>query len=434
MSQITTQVQPDILLNDREQVQYLLGNPPTWMMRYGIGAMAVFFAIVLGLSYIIHFPNVIETKITLTTAYPPIRVLASETGRISDFLVTTNQQVEQGQLVAVMENTAKWQDVCRLESWLRDYAGQQDTLPTEMKLGDLQPLWSVFSQHWKENRYLNTNGHTVARVTALKGQIEQLERINTNLSRQKVIQKEEFELSTKEQERQRQLLVQGVISAVEAEKTQTTWLQQKRQIVSSEAAVLQNQMQIKQMQNQIAELNLSHSDNENTQVLTLAEDTQRLLSAIQAWKQRFMIFAPISGHISLDKIWSAAQNIMAQEEIMAVVPEVQASAFNMVLGKANIVGSGIGKVKPGDKVIVRLDAYSTQQYGVLEGTVSTIAALPQAEAGYAVDIALPTPLQTNNNKIIPFRQEMAGNARIITEDRRVIERIFDQIGDLLSNH
>ena len=39
------QAQPDLRLNDREQIQYLLGNPPSWMMRYGITMIAVFFVL-----------------------------------------------------------------------------------------------------------------------------------------------------------------------------------------------------------------------------------------------------------------------------------------------------------------------------------------------------------------------------------------------------
>ena len=112
------QIQPDLRLNDREQIQYLLGNPPSWMMRYGITVMAGFFVLLLALSYFIRYPDIVEAKVILVTANPPIRILAKSAGRVSELLVADLQEVKAGQVLAVIENTATWPDVVRLESWL----------------------------------------------------------------------------------------------------------------------------------------------------------------------------------------------------------------------------------------------------------------------------------------------------------------------------
>ena len=79
-----TQAQPDLRLNDREQIQYLLGNPPSWMMRYGIMVMAGFFMMLLSLSYFIRYPDIIEARVYLVTAHPPIRILAKSSGPVSE--------------------------------------------------------------------------------------------------------------------------------------------------------------------------------------------------------------------------------------------------------------------------------------------------------------------------------------------------------------
>lgn len=102
---------PDLHLNDREQIQYLLGNPPSWMMRYGIMVMAGFFTLLLTLSYFIRYPDVIEAKVILVTANPPIRILAKSSGRVSELLVMDQQQIKTGEVLAVIENTAVWRDV-----------------------------------------------------------------------------------------------------------------------------------------------------------------------------------------------------------------------------------------------------------------------------------------------------------------------------------
>lgn len=40
---------------------------------------------------------------------------------------------------------------------------------------------------------------------------------------------------------------------------------------------------------------------------------------------------------------------------------------------------------------------------------------------------------TTYGKSIPFRQEMQGTANIITEDRRILERVFDRVYNLVKN-
>jgi hypothetical protein len=53
--------------------------------------------------------------------------------------------------------------------------------------------------------------------------------------------------------------------------------------------------------------------------------------------------------------------------------------------------------------------------------------LPQKEE-YLLDLNLTDPLlNTNYGKKVPFRQEMAGKVRMVTEERRVVERIFERL-------
>lgn len=84
------------------------------------------------------------------------------------------------------------------------------------------------------------------------------------------------------------------------------------------------------------------------------------------------------------------------------------------------------------RAIIRLDGLPAQEFGTLEARVAQIALLPQKEE-YLVDLEFPADLQTSYGKTIAFRQEMSGQLRIITEDRRVLERLFDQLRNLLHN-
>lgn len=82
---------------------------------------------------------------------------------------------------------------------------------------------------------------------------------------------------------------------------------------------------------------------------------------------------------------------------------------------------------------IRLDGYPYQEYGVLPGRVSSIALAPEQET-LLLQIDLPDSLITAYGRTIPFTQELSGNARIITEDRRILDRVFDRLLSLLKNN
>lgn len=433
MSLPQTPVQTDLHLNDREQIQYLLGNPPTWMMRYGIMVMAGFFVLLIALSYFIRYPDIIEAKIILVTANPPIRILAKSSGRVSELLVTDKQAVKAGEVLAIIENTAVWQDVVRLESWLATAHSNSSNLPPDLRLGTLQAAYSSFSQHWKDYQYFSVHNGVAEKIAFLKKQIEQINALNANLEKQKAIQREEFGFASKEISRQRQLHESKVIADLELEKAEQSYLQQKRQLESTEAATLQNQMQIRQIESQINDLQQSKGDNSVDKALTLEEDLRRLQSAIEEWKQNYLIIAPINGKVSFSKIWSVQQAIGAGEEVVAVVPGAYPDEnTSSIVGKATLAAANAGKVQSGMRAIIRLDGLPAQEYGALEAQVAHIALLPQKEE-YLIDLTLPDSLLTTYGEKIAFRQEMTGQVRIITEERRVIQRIFDRLNDLLKN-
>ena len=365
--------------------------------------------------------------------------MAKTGGRVADLLVTDKQPVIKGQVLAVLENTADWRDVLRVETWLGDAQNKQAAaiLPPGMRLGELQGTYSVFSQHWTDLDYFTRHNGVAARVGYLHQQIKGLESIGANLQKQMATMWEEFALATKAYHRQQQLHRDKIIADKEFETSEAQYLAQKRQIESAEATVLQNLMLIKQLESQINDLQQGKSDNQNNKNSALTEDKQRLRSAIAEWKQVFLVTAPIAGQVSLSKIWSVQQSVHAGEEVLAVVPVADTSETAMaIVGKATVPALNSGKIVPGQRVIIHLDGYPAQQYGIVETTVANMSLLPQKEekeAAYLLDLYLPDSLVTSYGKIIPLRQEMSGQVRIVTEDRRVVERIFGSLQDLLQN-
>ncbi|MDY0143599.1 MAG: HlyD family efflux transporter periplasmic adaptor subunit, partial [Bacteroidales bacterium] len=96
-----------------------------------------------------------------------------------------------------------------------------------------------------------------------------------------------------------------------------------------------------------------------------------------------------------------------------------------------IPSTGIGKVKPGQTVNIKLDNYPYMEFGIIKAKIKNISLVPiSTEQGifYTAEIEInDSVLITNYNKSIPFSQNMTGIAEIITDDVRLLERFLNPL-------
>ena len=79
------------------------------------------------------------------------------------------------------------------------------------------------------------------------------------------------------------------------------------------------------------------------------------------------------------------------------------------------------------RVAIRLDAYPYREFGVLNGIIAQLANIPESEGFYRATIHFEQPLVTTHGHAIPYLPELSGTGRIITRDRRFLQRIYEQI-------
>jgi hypothetical protein len=84
---------------------------------------------------------------------------------------------------------------------------------------------------------------------------------------------------------------------------------------------------------------------------------------------------------------------------------------------------GAGKVKKGQRVLVRLDAYPHDEFGFLEGEISEM--VPVAiDNYYRANVKLTKGLVTNVGKELPIQPLLQGSAEIMLDDQKLSHRIF----------
>jgi multidrug resistance efflux pump len=431
---------PPIRLNPNDEVEALMGNPPRWIVRWGISLLAGVVVVCLLMSFIIKFPDTLTAKVSLMTQNPPIRVMSLTNGKISHFFIQNNEAVDSGKVLAVLENTANWQDVLTLETQLIKMQTTKTplsiNLPTALRLGNLQASFAQLSQNWHDFTYFKGQNGIGNKVENLRQQIGKIEKLKKSLEQQRGTLSNEVTISQNDLLRNQKLYSQGVVSKSDLEKFSTQYLQAKRQLEAFQTQIINNDILQKQLEGQILESSQSKKDNTNNKSTNLDADIDRLLGEIREWKRIYLLTAPISGKIAMTRVWSPQQYVNANEDVLTVVPSMsieKKDSKSLVHGKALLPIEGAGKVKVGQPVQIRLDGFPYQEYGSIEAKVQAISLVPQQD-NYLVEIEINQPnLVTTYNKTIPFRQEMQGTARIITEDRRIISRIFNQIESLFKN-
>ena len=128
-------------------------------------------------------------------------------------------------------------------------------------------------------------------------------------------------------------------------------------------------------------------------------------------------------------VWSQNQNVTAGESVFVIAPSQEMQP----IGKALLPIQGSGKVKTGQQVNIRLNNYPDQEFGYVKGIVRGVSPVPTAEGYYVVDVGLPKGLKTNYGKDLPLTREMKGNAEIITEDMKLIERLLAPLRKIISS-
>jgi HlyD family secretion protein len=215
---------------------------------------------------------------------------------------------------------------------------------------------------------------------------------------------------------------------LEFEKSQSQWLTKRRELEALRSGTSQYNLRVQQMQAQILDLQQVQSDGKSQKLLDFQAEVEKLVGEITIWKQTYLMEAPVGGEIALTKAWSEQMQVEEGTEVLTIVPKDGAGSM---VAKAVLTGNRSGKVKDQMPVNIRLDGYPYQEFGVLNGTVQRIAPVP-SEQGYEVEIALPADLVTSYGKLIPFRQEMQGTARIITEKRSLLQRVLDKVWTALA--
>tara|TARA_B110000259_G_C13992289_1_gene392980 strand:+ start:183 stop:1469 length:1287 start_codon:yes stop_codon:yes gene_type:complete len=424
----------DIDINS-EQIREILEKQPNTFLKWGITVIFIVIMLLFTATWLIKYPDVIQSQVIITTELPPQKEYAKTSGVINTILVKDNDLVKKNQPLAIIENTASYKDVFKLKAIIDTVKinNQAFSFPIDdfqiLFLGDIESQYALFENSYIQYQLNKKLKPFSNEATANKHSISELNRRLKSLLSQKKLNKIELDFKQKDLNRNKSLYSKGVISLQEYENKQLEYAQNQRNYKNFEFSISQIKEAISNARKNSKGTEINKLKEEMILLKNVIQSFNQLKKSVKDWEYRYVLQSNINGKISFLNIWSINQTVNQGDLVFTIIPDDNSS----YIAKLKTPAQNSGKMKIGQKVNIKLDNYPNTEFGILNGTVNNISLITDEKGLYAVDVKLSDKLITSYNKEIIFKQEMTGIAEIITEDLRLIERFFYQLKQLFQN-
>ena len=420
-----------------EEIIDIVDRMPMTFGRWVALSVVIFSILLMIFGWIIKYPDTVTGYIRINSTRSPVKLVANTSGNIRLESFQAQDEIKKGDFIAVIENSALTADVRKITglAMLFDpHAPITDSIqkifPEKVSLGDLNMKYYTFLSALKNQYdYINDNVFEKQRISLsdnIKGR-----QVLLNESEQLLqITLEKLEISQKWLDKYASLNKDEIVTyEYEVDRSHNDYLSAKQEELNLQKEIAGIRIQIVEYQNQINRLDVEQKEKERSLQMDLLASYHDLCDNIKVWEQKFVFKAPFDGKVEYLKFLSENQFVQAGEEIFGIVPEE-----TNILGQVLLPAAGAGKVKLGSKVKVKLDNYPHIEFGTVDGVVESISLLSQPQRTgqnpvetYLTIVGLPDGLMTNYGETLDFQFEIGGTADIIVKERRLIERLFDNL-------
>jgi len=432
----TQEVQHDALAHT--EITDLIGRSPGWILKSGISIIACVLAILLTLAYLVKYPDKINSRGIITTTTPPIALRSKTTGVIETIYVDNEATIQQNQELFYFKNTAHRNDITSLLAFIEQYQSSdqlefvnRSDPPEDLKVGELQSLYALFSLTYNEYQQIINSSNVNAQINNIDSEIGKTTELIEIQKREQHLYEKELSLGIKDQERNRELNQEGIISDIDYEKSVINETQMKRQYESMNNGLLQNQIKINQLNLQTKQLAEERINSLNKYQFQLQEIITKIYEAYRVWSDKYIIKAEEDGILNYSYLIKPGLSIASSD----IVAHITTGHNNQRILTSTVPSSGIGKLSKGSKAILSLDAYPHKEYGNIISQISSISNIPlyKTEEGefYEVTVKLNDELRTDYGEIIEFTPQMNANVSYITENKSILSRIFNELNNLI---
>lgn len=419
---------------DSEAIHDYMEQIPSWILRWGISVIFLVLLSLGAISWFVHYPTIVVAEFRLTSENSPKPVVVRADGLLVSLLVKDNDSVQKDSILGLIEASADHHQVLKLGKLLKklqsiavtDNFGQLTQFPAEQfqRLGEIQAAYQNFMQSYTQALALFANSYYSKRKAYLMDEFQDLKQNHDQFIGQLELHQRDAELSKKEFEINDKLFRDKVISPLDFQREESKYLNKQLPVKQLEMSVTNNMTSQTQKQKELTELERQAIEQKSQ----FNQALNSLISEIETWQRRFILRAPVSGTVNFTTVLEENQALRTGTEIMYV-----GGNSRRYFGEVSIPQANFGKVKAGQRVLIKFQGYPFEEFGAVEGRVATIAQVPTLNNQFFLaTITLPNGLETSNRTKITFKTGMIASAEIVTEDLRLAERIFYQIRKVIS--
>jgi multidrug efflux pump subunit AcrA (membrane-fusion protein) len=420
--EMTTALPPRVRRS--EAVNEIISDRPSFLVRWGLSVFLLVLVGITCLSWFIRYPDIIAAKAKLTSLNAPKAIVTKAGGKLVALNIKEDDKVEAGTIIGAMESIGNPRQVLQLDSMVVSLTQlveanttsnlKQFTQIKYAQLGELQTAYQTFVQALLTYCNYTPGGFFVNKRYLLITDKGRLQNLKSKLEAQKILSEQDLVLEQKTMEAQEQLLKDKVISPLEYRNEKSKLLSKLLSLPPADAGIISNAGQQTDKQKEMMEL-----DNQIIQQkMIFIQALSTFKNAVEDWKNKFLLIAPIKGKVAFATFLQIAQQLQSGQTICYINPENSSYYAEMYIPQNNF-----GKVSTGQKVLLNFQAFPNQEYGSLVGKIDFISRIP-SDSGYLAKVILTGGLTTNYNKNIQFRDGLTATSQIITKDMRLLQRMY----------
>ena len=411
------------------EVSEFMGRPPHWLLQSGTTMLAAVLTLLLILSVVIKYPDTITARLTVSGTQPVVEVVARQSGHLESLRIREKQRVAKGEILAVVQSPARSATALALIEKLNRLAPEitgegavfSVAFAPEEGLGKLQDSYANFLGAFNQLRSVIADDYAQKAGTLLRRQLEGKQAQIVTLRAQQENSRRELELSRAKYERMKVLHARNSISTAQLQDEEMATLAQLRAEGAAQKLRTDTEIEAARMEKELRDL--EHGRHES---LDLAREKVRvslnkLRGELDVWEADYVLRAPADGLVAFYDFWSDQQYVTAGRQVFLIVPET-----TRLVGRMPVSQGGTGKIKPGQTVRIRFDDFPFKEFGLVTGRVQSVSMVAR-EGANLVLVDIPYPMVTNFKKRIQFKQDMTGEASVVTEDIRLLGRILYEI-------
>ncbi|MBB6503032.1 HlyD family secretion protein [Pedobacter cryoconitis] len=415
-----------------EEIQDIISKPPAWLIRWGLTVVFTVIGVIISMSAFIKYPDVITASLKVNSLNSPKPVISKISAKLIKIFVKDNVSVSRDQSLAFLESTADHMQVLNLLTQLKNLQSKLrinkimplDYDPQNTILGELQANYESFNQSYLTYQSSISNGFYLKKRSYLERDLLIIENQKGQLENQLQLQKTDYEISKNEYDMHSKLYEKKVEAQSEFQKERSKLIAKKYPLQQTEGALLSNSIDYFTKKKEILELDNTISDDK----LKFTQALNSLISAIEDWKKKYILSSPETGRVVFLKTVQENQFINVNDEVLYINP-----GNTDFYGDMSIPQYKIGKVRKGQKVLIKLKSYPFEEYGVLYGRIESITNVPYRDSVFVSKVSLDLKDRSWLRSNIHLKNGMTADAEIITEDATLLKRLVRNFTKMI-NH